>query len=90
MKVYELLDKPEKWIQGTMALDSRREECDPRDDKAVCFCLAGAVAHCYPIDLYPAIRLRIEARVRTMPTSWNDREHRTYEEVIALAKELDI
>ncbi len=91
MKVYELLDSPEKWTQGAFARTADGDEKDHTDKDAVSFCLLGAIRKCYP-SLYQ--RVDVLAKVRTIlpdgMTIWNDADNRTHAEVLNLARTLDI
>lgn len=81
MKVYELLDAPEKWTQGHYhRVDENGQES---------WCLYGAVTMCYPTPRTEVLGKIID-RIKRGPEAWNDDPIRTYEQVIALAKELDI
>lgn len=97
MKVYELLDKPEKWIQGELAKNAKGETTLPTSQDAVCYCLMGALMKCYG---NKSSIIPIEAKVRKALgedqfhggsyVNWNDDPQRKYEEVLALVKELDL
>lgn len=97
MKAYELLSSKEKWAKRAYAYDEKGAPCDPRDEKAVCFCLLGAIDRCYgktPMrvrskDIFLGVLEKLKNKVGNVP-HWNDAEERTYEEVVAVLKELDI
>lgn len=89
MKVYELLDTPEKWTQSVYAMDSRGRVVEPADEAAVCWCLSGALQRCYGETGSTQYALVADRLPLTIP-AWNDFMGRTYEDVIALAKDLDI
>lgn len=98
MKAYELLDKPEKWTQGTSARNHRHLSVDPNSPSAVCFCLLGAIDRCYPnykerIEVEDKIRERL-AHIQNVKevfiSEWNDNYQRTFEEVHNLLKTLDV
>ena len=92
MKMYELLDSPEKWTQETA---SRNKDGTPSSTDPVCWCLLGACDYCYPGIQSINIRYKITERLRSEPhyisiAIWNDDPERTFEEVQQLLKELDI
>lgn len=41
--ILKLLDKPEKWTQGTYARNENASTVGPLDPQAVCWCLEGAI-----------------------------------------------
>lgn len=95
MKVYELLDTPDKWTQREFALTKKGKETTPHSKYAVCWCLEGAIIKCHGRGhssawkkVVQAITLRSDQR--DFPYEWNDNPARTYDEVIALCHELDI
>lgn len=99
MKIKELLASPDSWTQGTVAQDAQGNPVGYSNEKAVCWCLLGALMKCYSD---PDEQLRISLRIsealkkhHNVPlilpyTFWNDLESRTHEEVLALVNELDI
>lgn len=91
MKIYEFLDTPEKWTQGCGARAADGQVVLSNSFAAVCWCLGGAALRCY---LWPTgdafVKLRQRFGSMFEAFGWNDTPGRTYEEVIALAKELDI
>jgi hypothetical protein len=91
MKVYELLDKPEKWTKRAYARDVRGNSCSIH--KGECWCLMGALDYCYPsADDYENAYIKIRDRLQdyfSLP-AFNDNESTTYEDVISLVRELDI
>lgn len=97
MKVYELLDKPEKWCQGHMAEDHFGKIINADSSLACRWCLVGAICRCYPIDTgmekLKDIVNKLD-KVSELPLIsvgiWNDQAERTYDEVVALCRELDI
>lgn len=93
MKAHELLDSPEKWIKGKNAINSMGEMVSSISDNAKCFCIIGAIAHCYLIqnfDIYKDNISKVMFRLPVEIATWNDAPERTYEEVHSLLKELDI
>lgn len=96
MKVRELFSDPSKWTQGASGRDSTGSFVLDKDlDKAVCWCLYGAIARCYGIEgdnaEYYKIRSRVLSHLHTDTLSeWNDATGRTFEEVKELVDSLDI
>lgn len=97
MKIYELLNSPEKWTKRTMARNSKNEKTFPRSPEACCWCLAGAFIKTYihvPYQEYNDLLLKIEKELVLMGYStmyqFNDAPETTYENVINLCKRLDV
>lgn len=92
MKVYELLDKPEKWCKGAYAKNAANEETHWQAPEASSWCLDGALCRCYGNDacvndFEPLIRNHLQA---ANIATWNDSPKRTWEDVVKLCRELDI
>jgi hypothetical protein len=53
-----LIDLPGRWTKNAMALDAAGNEVDQKSDKAVCFCMVGALQRvpCSSTDYGIAIR----------------------------------
>lgn len=47
MKIYELLDSPEKWTKKYYARDKAGYSTNSCDNYACCWCLVGAAMKCY-------------------------------------------
>lgn len=47
MKIYELLDSPEKWTKGYFARNKTGDPTESHDNDACCWCLIGAAMKCY-------------------------------------------
>lgn len=91
MKVWQLLSDESKWTKGFAARSVYGAPIDPRSNEAVCWCLVGAIARCYGDDVhFHNVRNLIADKVGRTEASWNDTPKRTYSEVYALVKELDI
>jgi hypothetical protein len=88
MKAYELLAKPDKWTTGASARDGAGNEVATIHPDACAFCTIGALAKCYKDFDYSDKTRRLRTRVGPVLHRWNDNS--TYEEVIAVLKELDI
>ncbi len=94
MKVKELFTGPDKWTRRVFARDSKGAECNSSAKSATCFCMMGAVLHCYP-DVPKAVWDDIKRRVTDATGAdsvyqWNDDPARTFDEVKALVEKLDI
>lgn len=96
MKVHELLDGPEKWTKGANAREADGSHCFTNSPLATCFCLRGAILHCYGCGMQNKRRDAIDEKIFAhlgkiqMDYDWNDAPDRTFEEVRNLALELDI
>lgn len=96
MKAWELLSKEDAWVRGSFALDQNGDICSSNADEACSWCTLGAINKCYPeYDLWCEVITKVEERLSRdvgckLVTVWNDNEHRTQEEVVALLKELDV
>ena len=89
MKAWQLLDSKEKWCQRQYAMDANGYTVDPAAEDAVCWCIDGAIKKCYESGMLPR---RFYERIPEYSCSvtYNDDPRRTWEEVHALLKELDI
>lgn len=88
MKVYELIDTPEKWTQGESARDSSGNRCSSGADIAVSWCLLGGLAFCYPedssyLDAYSKLSMSLPLQSKGLASisAWNDAPERTFKEV---------
>ncbi len=93
MKIYELLDSPDKWTQGAFANDERGVSVGPNDKLASRWCMAGALDKCYPREgrEEAAKKLREFADEAGISIAlWNDAPDRTYAEVLELCRRLDV
>ena len=95
MKVYELLSDASKWTQGTFARDKDGNDADWSSPSATCWCLKGEVNNCYRDSSEYAIHDKIRTDIGGSAWSisipeWNDDPNRTYEDVVAVCKKLDI
>jgi hypothetical protein len=89
MKAWQLLDSREKWCQHTYAMDADGYIVDPTLEDAVCWCIDGAMKKCYGSSMLPA-RFYERTADYSCSVTYNDDPKRTWEEVHALLKELDI
>lgn len=98
MKVRELFTDESKWTQHTRARDVNGRGVDENSPDAVCWCLTGAISHCYnprdTIDSYvleSTIARKVEEALNgRILVVWNDNQDRTFKEVKALVERLDI
>jgi hypothetical protein len=98
MKAWELLSDKSKWTKSTFARDSKGESVQAWGEDAVCWCTLGAIQRCYRQSREGLSKAREVAGRLEQAASvqhfggiiahWNDAA--TYEEVVALLKELDI
>lgn len=92
MKVWQLLSDESKWVKGLYACDALGDGIGPESPLAVKWCLNGAILCCYPeTPLRDEVYGRLLERLDTpISSQWNDRDSRTFAEVYALVKDLDI
>lgn len=86
MRAHELLDSPEKWIQGNFAKNWLGDACSPDSEDAAQFSLFGAISCTSAgpkqvLEKITAITPFIEGH---SVSSWNDCPERTYEDVVNL------
>lgn len=105
LKVSDILHSEAQWLQGTWAtkpiITSKGVDTEialSEDKSATCFCLLGAIRHCYAHVMegskYGDVikQVKDELRIGTWVSiiEWNDDKKRTFEEVKALIDKLDI
>ena len=101
MKVQDILTDKSKWTQHTYARDKYGNRVATGDEKATCWCLAGAIAKATGLDIVEAedaspqaIAIREKLSFQNPDIhyyqGWNDDPERTFAEVRALIEELDI
>lgn len=102
MKAWEILSSKEKWTQAAWGRDANGAEVNSSDlENAVCFCLGGAIIKAYGLGingmrdeyadkLLAKLTPHLDWGDYSYIFNWNDSPSRTYEEVVALLKELDI
>lgn len=92
-KAWELLDSPNKWTQGACARDASGAPVMVNDPNAVCWCPMGAMIKCYPAPLTGHVMVapwrKLQEAVGNVP-QWNDTNGRTYEEVFAVLRRVDV
>jgi hypothetical protein len=82
-----------RWTQGYAALDSNRQPISPTDQRARCWCLAGALAAETGDRMSETYRNARRLMVEVLPfqraplTSFNDAPKRTQAEVVAKLRE---
>ena len=90
MKIYELLDSPDKWTRCNYAKTKDGDYCKSNSSNACCWCLYGAMLKCYPGDHFLQIKRILESTLGVWIETWNDEPERTFEEVRQLCINLDI
>jgi len=93
MKAHELLAQDGAWTQYSTAYDTRGIPVEAHSEKAVCWCLEGAIIRCYDnfhIPIQPVLAALEAKGWYGQACHWNDRPERTQAEVVALLKGLDI
>ncbi len=91
-KIRDIFADPNRWCKRRFAQDAQGNPVLIQDPNAVCWCLAGALDLCYPVDNRPSFMNvvgRIYDKIGTVSISlWNDKHG--YDKVKALVDELDI
>lgn len=93
MKVYELIDSPEKWTKGVYARNACGFSVEPTNPVATCWCAWGALQRCYGdgVELRQAAeQLQTATGVKALGCGWNDLEETTYDIFIQKCKEADV
>lgn len=89
MKAHELLADRKNWTQGAYALNGEGFITLPRDKDAVCWCMVGAIAKCYPdFNERKAAKCKVLNFLSGSIVEFND--NHTHEEVLAVLKEADV
>lgn len=85
-RVRALLAVPERWTQGTGAIDAAGQRCDVTSHAACAWCLMGAVLKVAGLG---SLGREVEAAVRAAlppgwrgPIAWNDSKARTHADVL--------
>ena len=99
MKVKELLSDESKWTKGVLARNVNGYICSPTSSEAKCFCLLGAIDHCYAdnkvaIDhsitkLKKAIYSHVRPMVSMTISTFND-YHASFEDIKKVLEIADI
>jgi hypothetical protein len=96
IKVKDILTDASKWTRFTDAQDAEGNECDVNDDRAVAFCLSGALRRAYSGQELDAAIKRIEAVIGPLVAGilsirgWNDDRRRTFEDVRQVIEKADV
>ena len=91
MKAWQLLDSREKWCQNDIAVDRSGHSSAVTNEESVAWCAWGAILKCYGGFTPKAKKIKNQLYKREPYFFvWHDAPGRTYEEVHALLKELDI
>lgn len=81
MKIRELLKDEKSWTKGEMSIET---------EGGTCFCLLGAVIHCYPEQTGDGVSNLLRKVIGESIICWNDAPERTHAEVLALVERLDV
>lgn len=96
MKVRELLSDKSKWTKRWYARTKDGFKTNATSKDAVSFCLLGAIEKCYGTEFFCNLPNDVKGKLyerfgsASKPSSWNDANERTFEEVKTLVDELDI
>lgn len=100
MTVLELFkDHPERWIKHALATQGSEStelyhRVNPLDPSARCWCLGGAIMHCYVDHVAQAIAFG--KAMDLLPQGWatiakfNDRPETTFEDIMSIVKRAGI
>lgn len=90
MQIIELYRNESRWCQGASARDARGFVSDIHGTNSVCWCFGGAIQRCYPTSSVE-VRQRIKDHLGIENlVHWNDAPGRTFEDVLAVVKELGL
>lgn len=91
-RVKRLLDSPYKWTKGADARTKDGDSVVQSHPDAVCWCLSGAIMHCYGPDGCAAIVLEmVKVQVkRAAVFLWNDCDERKFDDVVKLMEDLNL
>jgi hypothetical protein len=96
MKMKELLSNEKRWTQGAYARDEMGTVVTPESASAVSFCLLGAVRRCYGgssggmTKAWARLKAELGGHDHGFTVIWNDLPGRTFGEVKALLKKLNM
>jgi hypothetical protein len=89
MKIHELITA-DSWTKGFMAADSQNHCVEIDSKSAVKWCLLGWQRKVYPESFWDVYK-KINAFLNINSSSdWNDSRDRTFSEVLAVLKKLDL
>mgnify|MGYP003404033147 CR=1 FL=1 len=83
VKARGLLAKPESWIQGGLSETAAGDPVPIEDERAVCFCLDGALMVASGTVMVPDAYLALGFPNVADVWDWNDDDERTHAEVLA-------
>lgn len=91
MKIKELFIKKSTWTQHAPARKKNGNVVNSTSSEAIGWCLFGAINKCYDDkpDMYTEVREKLEQSIKNI-VRWNDAPDRTFAEVKALVRKLDI
>lgn len=89
MKPSELLDKPEKWTKGAFARRKTGTRTEWTDERAVCWCMEGALLVCGHLGAdewrkvkdFILVKPAFSARTEGSINEFNDHPDTTFEDV---------
>jgi hypothetical protein len=97
MKAYEVINTPDKWCKGTLALDAGGGHVSPKDLSAVQFCIVGALARVYGLGTenckmaFRRLRHHLMFNVGGVGVlTFNDSPETTHAQVVDVLKTLDL
>lgn len=98
MKIHEFLEgHRERWTKEVNARTAEGEHCSIDDCNATCWCLNGLIFKFYPKTKHDVIDTINSYLTKSLIiteeggfTKWNDAPKRSFDEVLALCKTLDI
>ena len=96
MKIWQLLDSPDKWTQGAVARDSQNKSVNWHSATAYKWCVIGAISKCYGQgeehqQTYEKIQDYLASKGNYwMLVLWNDARETTWQEIHDTCKELDV
>lgn len=97
MKIRELLSDASKWCSINYAKNKEGQDTDVRSADAVCWCLEGAIRHCYEIYEYAVVSQKLtKASYKLFPkrsialSVFNDDPLTTFEDIQQLVTFADV
>ena len=96
MKIQKLLKTKRNWIKFRMGADKYGRYANPVGVSAAKWCLIGAIYKCYGIDdvrttrIIKKVRKELNMRGGDGIDDWNDDPNRTFKDVRALVRKLNI
>jgi len=92
MKMRQLFKDESNWNQHSLANNAEGAAVDIDSPAAVSWCLVGGLYKCYMNDMNNLYKIweRIDATTGPSAVSWNNHEHRTFQDIRSLVEELDI